>query len=84
MDGGRLGSSDRLSLESGGTLESKTSGNLREINKPKKILSSNLKFPALYHDTRVIAAGLETGRQFPRILRWEGEDLEKGNGYIFA
>lgn len=78
MDGGRLGSSDRLSLES------KTSGNLRETNKPKKILSSNLKFPALYHDTRVIAAGLETGRQFPRILRWEGEDLEKGNCYIFA
>lgn len=32
----------------------------------------------------LIAAGLETGRQFPRILRWEGEDLEKGNGYIFA
>lgn len=52
MDGGRLGSSDRLSLESGRTLESKISGNLREINKPKKILSSNLKFPALYHDTR--------------------------------
>lgn len=30
MDGGRLGSSDRLSLES------KTSGNLRETNKLKK------------------------------------------------